>query len=211
MAFEWTQTFALLHFHDPDFTGGDGEPDASAWPWVPGSSDVMLLHMGVDDQGGLLVDEGSMAMVHAYFRALLWCDGFGQSREDHPFVAHDDPRGILIASESRTLLERKADGSVQDVEWSPVKAMYKNQASYETWILSLSDWGFWIRKPQSTAECSAEIKALLTPEDHENALRTLEKYPNQYRSDEAWLGLMTSFVGRFLGNRLRELRAEAKA
>ena len=191
----WTRTFAILHFETPDFSGG---PDDDAWPWVTVSPDVTLLHMGVDEDGGLLVGEDCKAIVHAYFRAKLWCDGFGQSAEDHPFVAHDDPRGILIASESREV------GGVS--ERSPASMLSENQASYDTWTSTLTEWGFWVRKAQSTEECLAEIEVVLTPADRENALRTREKYPNQYRSDKAWLELMTSFVDRALESRLRETR-----
>lgn len=202
MSFAWTQTFAILRFHDVDFASG-ADLDVSAWPWVPVSSEVTLFHLGVDDEGGMLVDDGSMARVRAYCRAALWCDGVGQSRDDHPFAAHDDPRGILIASEART----RRDGASGAEEWSPAKAMQADGASYETWIARSIDWGFWIPKPESTEECLVEIEALLTPEEHDEVCRTHEKSPNQYRRDEARLGSMAGFLGRALGERLRRCRS----
>ncbi len=192
MTLLWTRTFAILRFETPGFEGG---PDESAWPWVTVSPDVTLLDMGVGDEGYLPADEGSEALVRAYLRARLWCDGIGQAAEDHPFVAHDDPRGILIAPDTRVIGEAH--------EHSPADALRTSHASYDTWTSTLSGWGFWIAKPESTEQCLREIEAVIGPADRENALRTRQQYPHQYASDPAWLELMTAFVGRALAARVR--------
>lgn len=191
----WERTFAVLRIDTPGFTAA--EPDDSGWPWVTVSDEVTLLHLGVGDHGGLLLSDAAMPAVRAYLRATLLGEGAGSSSDDRPLVAHDDPRGVLIASESRTV----DDGGMES---SAAIGLFGRRASYETWTSSLSEWGVWVPKPRSTAECLAEVDAVLSPEDRAAAVRTRERYPNQYRSDDAWLALTTSVLARRLGERLRD-------
>ena len=135
----WQRTVAVL------CAGGGGAAQFdSGWPWVIASSDVTLLHGGATDEGEVTVDPAGLA----FLRASIWRDA-GASDE---LAAHEDPRGVLVAGDSRITFDRQSDGSLQlRSEPSPIQRLVDREAPYEVWTSSLGDWGAWISKPTSAS------------------------------------------------------------